>query len=59
LKKAQDDVQDALKAWRSGTEGRINLIVPFEKFFDKQTGRLNGKIGICGARDGKDMFAAR
>ncbi|KAJ7247491.1 hypothetical protein C8J57DRAFT_1359112 [Mycena rebaudengoi] len=59
LKKARDDLQDALKAWRSGTEGRVKLIAPFERFFDKQTGRLNGEIGIWGARDGKDMFAAR
>jgi hypothetical protein len=59
LNKARDDLQDALKAWRSGTEGRVKLIAPFERFFDKQTGRLDGEIGIWGARDGKDMFAAR
>ncbi|KAJ7159965.1 hypothetical protein C8R43DRAFT_993969 [Mycena crocata] len=55
LAKARDDLGAALEAFRKVE--RVKLIAPFERFFDKETGRLVESIGRW--RDDPEMFAVR
>ncbi|KAF7330042.1 hypothetical protein MKEN_00268300 [Mycena kentingensis (nom. inval.)] len=52
-----DSLEAALKTWR--VEGRVELIKPYERFFDPGTGKLKPEFGAWGNKENKEMFAVR
>ncbi|KAJ7328509.1 hypothetical protein DFH08DRAFT_884074 [Mycena albidolilacea] len=57
LCEARDALGTMLREWRKEGGGRVRLIKPFERFFDKETGRLLEGVGK--GLDDEEMFAVR
>jgi hypothetical protein len=57
LCEVRDALGTMLREWRKEGGGRVRLIKPFERFFDKETGRLLEGVGK--GLDDEEMFAVR